>query len=89
MQVTSDHHIVIERMIRAGEVAMSELERLPATLEADELITKVEREALLKLARESKSGSTRAGIIALLLKERLSPVDGFDRLQQRSRHSIF
>lgn len=47
----SDHYIVVERMIRVGEVLMSELEHLLDSLEAQELITSTEHKTLLDLAR--------------------------------------
>jgi hypothetical protein len=49
---TSDHYIVIERMIRQREVLMSELKHLLDSLEDQGRITVVERHALLKLAEE-------------------------------------
>jgi hypothetical protein len=48
---TSDHYIVVERMIRLGEVLMSELEHLLHSLEEQELITLFEHKTLLDLAR--------------------------------------
>ena len=47
---TSDHYIVIERMIRLGEVLMSELEHVLRSLEEQELITASEHKYLLELA---------------------------------------
>jgi hypothetical protein len=48
---TSDHYIVVERMIRLGEVLMTELEHLLDSLEGQELITPSEHQTLLELAR--------------------------------------
>ena len=48
----SDSYLVVERMIRTSEVMLSELERLLVALEAQELITEAEHEALLDLARK-------------------------------------
>ena len=48
---TSDHYIVVERMIRLGEVLISELEHLLDSLEHQELITHAEHQTLLDLAR--------------------------------------
>ena len=47
---TSDHYIVMERMIRLGEVLMSELEHVLDALEKQELITPSEYQTLLELA---------------------------------------
>ena len=57
---TSDHYIVIERMIRLGEVLMSELEHLLDALEAQELITSSEHETLLDLARRMNGDDRRS-----------------------------
>jgi hypothetical protein len=46
----SDSYQVTERMIRSGEVSLSELERLLDSLENQRLITAAEHEALLELA---------------------------------------
>ncbi len=46
----SDSNLVVTRMIRAGEVSLSELERLLDSLEGQQLITTAEHEALLELA---------------------------------------
>lgn len=46
---TSDHYIVVERMIRLGEVLMSELEHLLNSLEEQALITSAEHAKLLEL----------------------------------------
>lgn len=59
---TSDHYIVIERMIRLGEVLMSELEHLLDALESQELITSSEHQTLLALAqRLNLDSSSREG----------------------------
>jgi hypothetical protein len=47
---TSDHYIVVEKMIRQGDVLMSELEHVLNSLEEQELITPSEHQTLLKLA---------------------------------------
>jgi hypothetical protein len=47
---TSDHYIVVERMIRLGEVLTSELEHLLNSLEEQELITPAEHQTLIELA---------------------------------------
>jgi hypothetical protein len=52
---TSDHYIVVERMIRLGEVLMTELEHLLDSLEGQELITSSEHQTLLELARRSSN----------------------------------
>ncbi|HEY3474028.1 MAG TPA: hypothetical protein VGK56_05415 [Anaerolineales bacterium] len=49
---TSDSYIVLERMIRQGEIAISELEPLLDSLEDQGQISSEEHESLLKLARE-------------------------------------
>ena len=49
---TSDHYIVIERMIRLGEVSMSELQHLLDSLQEQEQITAAEHQALLELAEQ-------------------------------------
>jgi hypothetical protein len=49
---TSDHYIVIERMIRLGEVSKSELEHLLHSLEEQGRITPQEHRALLELEEE-------------------------------------
>ncbi len=46
----SDSCLVTERMIRSGEVSLSELERLLDSLDDQLLITTAEHEALLELA---------------------------------------
>jgi hypothetical protein len=48
---TSDHYIVVERMIRLGEVLMSELEHLLNALQEQGLISTSEHQTLLELAR--------------------------------------
>jgi hypothetical protein len=50
---TSDHYIVIERMIRLGEVLISELEHVLDSLEQQEMITRSEHQTLLELARRA------------------------------------
>jgi hypothetical protein len=47
---TSDHYRVIERMIRLGEVLMTELEHVLGVLQEQELITPSEHQTLLELA---------------------------------------
>lgn len=49
---TSDSYIVLERMIRQGEITISELEPLLDYLEAQGQISGEEHESLLRLARE-------------------------------------
>jgi len=49
---TSDYYIVVEKMIRQGEVSSSELEHLLDSLEEQERITTTEHQALLGLAEE-------------------------------------
>jgi len=46
----SDSYLVVERMIRQGEVEGSELEHLLSALEEQEQITIEEHKALLQLA---------------------------------------
>jgi hypothetical protein len=46
----SDSYLVVERMIRAGDIPLSELERLLDSLEEQRLITADEHESLLELA---------------------------------------
>ena len=52
----SDSYLVVERMIHTSEVMLSELEHLLDSLEAQELITEAEHEALLDLARKISPG---------------------------------
>jgi hypothetical protein len=47
---SSDSYLVVERMIRAGDIPLSELERLLDSLEEQQLITIAEHESLLELA---------------------------------------
>ena len=47
---TSDSYIVVEKMIRLGEVLGSELERVLNSLEEQGLITESEHRTLLELA---------------------------------------
>jgi hypothetical protein len=47
---TSDSYLVVERMVRAGEIPLSELESLLNSLEEQDLISCAEHESLLKLA---------------------------------------
>ena len=47
---TSDSYIVAEKMIRLGEVLMSDLVHLLDSLEAQALITPAEHQKLLELA---------------------------------------
>ena len=49
---TSDSYLVLERMIRAGEILPSELEHLLSSLAGQELITPAEHTALLELAQK-------------------------------------
>ena len=49
---TSDHYIVIERMIRMGEVSPSELKHLLNSLQEQGRITPSEHRALLELEEE-------------------------------------
>ena len=49
---TSDHYVVVERMLRLGEVSMSELQHLLDSLQEQERITAAEHQALLKLAEQ-------------------------------------
>ena len=49
---TSDHYLVVERMIRQGEVSKSELEYLLKSLEEQERITPAEHRALLDIEEE-------------------------------------
>ena len=46
----SDSYLVMERMIRAGEIPLSKLESVLDSLQQQELITAAERESLLELA---------------------------------------
>lgn len=48
----SDSYLVVERMIHAGEVELSELDRLLNALEDQRQITPSEHESLLALARK-------------------------------------
>ena len=57
----SDSYLVVERMIRQGEVSGSELEHLLAALEEQDQITLEEQNALLELAKGLKIGGTRPG----------------------------
>jgi hypothetical protein len=54
----SDHYIVVERMIRLGEVLMTELEHVLDSLEEQELITPSEHKTLLELARRFNKDQT-------------------------------
>ena len=45
----SDSYLVVERMVRAGDIPLSELERLLDSLEEQQLITADEHESLLEL----------------------------------------
>ena len=47
---TSDSYLVTEKMIRLGEIMLSELEHLLDSLEAQQLINAKEHEDLLELA---------------------------------------
>ncbi|HSL44639.1 MAG TPA: hypothetical protein VK897_14480 [Anaerolineales bacterium] len=47
---TSDSYVVVEKMIRLGEVTIAELEDLLDTLERQELISAEEHGALLEMA---------------------------------------
>jgi hypothetical protein len=55
---TSDHYIVVERMIRLGEVLMSELEHLLDSLEEQGLISTSEHQTLLALAQRQNKDQT-------------------------------
>lgn len=57
--ISSDSYLVVEKMIRQGEIAMSELERLLDTLEEQQLITFAEHETLLELSQ--KVGAEKNG----------------------------
>lgn len=46
----SDSYVVVERMIRAGEISLSEVETLLESLKEQGLISDVENEMLLELA---------------------------------------
>lgn len=52
----SDSYIVVEKMIRLGELVFSELEHLLDVLDGQELITQAEHQALLELARKLNMG---------------------------------
>ena len=49
---TSDHYVVVEKMIRLGEVSGSELDYLLNSLEEQGRITPAEHQSLLELAEE-------------------------------------
>jgi hypothetical protein len=49
---TSDHYIVVERMIRLGEVSISELGHLLDSLQDQERISTAEHQALVELAEQ-------------------------------------
>ena len=49
---TSDSYLVVEKMIRGGEIAIEELQDLLLALEGQELISVEEHVALLNLAAE-------------------------------------
>jgi hypothetical protein len=49
---TSDSYIVVEKMLRLGELMFTELEHLLDVLEGQELITSSEHKALLELAKK-------------------------------------
>lgn len=49
---TSDSYIVVEKMLRLGELMFTELEHLLDVLEGQELITPSEHKALLELAKK-------------------------------------
>jgi transposase len=55
---TSDSYLVVERMIRQGEVSGSELERLLVVLEQQDQITLEEHKALLELAEGLSTADT-------------------------------
>ena len=57
----SDSYVVVERMIRQGEVAGSELERLLVVLEEQDQITVEEHKALLELAHGLNIADTPPG----------------------------
>ena len=52
----SDSYIVVEKMIRLGELVFSDLEHLLDVLDGQELITPAEHQALLELARKLNIG---------------------------------
>ena len=53
----SDSYWVVERLIRAGEVSLSELESLLESLKEQGMITSAENEALLELAWQISIGT--------------------------------
>ena len=55
--VNSDYYLVIEKMIRMGDVDELELEHLLKSLEERELITAAERQSLLELAQGLRQSS--------------------------------
>lgn len=55
---TSDSYLVVERMIRQGEVSGSELECLLDVLEGQDQITTEEHKALLELAKGLNTADT-------------------------------
>jgi hypothetical protein len=54
----SDSYIVVEKMIRLGEIVMSELVSLLDTLQEQGLITPKEHKALLELAKRLNRENT-------------------------------
>jgi hypothetical protein len=54
----TDSYIVVDRMIRQGEINGSELENLLEALVKQEQITPAERQALLKLAVGINAGTS-------------------------------
>ena len=54
---TLDHYIVVEKMIRQGEVSKPELQHLLESLEQQGQISPAERHALLQLAEQIKPTS--------------------------------
>ena len=54
---TSDSYLVVENMIRRGEIVIEDLQDLLATLQGQELITVEEHLALLELAAKMNMDS--------------------------------
>lgn len=57
----SDSYLVVERMIRRGEITIEELQDLLATLESQELITVDQHIALLELAAKTDADRASPG----------------------------
>ena len=58
---TSDSYIVVERMIRRGELRLSELEHVLEILVGQEHITMAECKALFDLATKLKTDQLQSG----------------------------